>query len=528
MRTFSSYGPVNSKKHFCVQRKNLIENCVQSLIGDSDDLGHYFTIWAPRQTGKTWLIEQAVKKINADYPNDFLVIYISMQAYISDKEDLEKNFIQFFCEMLEEELMLEIPPPKSWQELRQLFTKQKGIFDRHLIILIDEFDKLPPQIIDFMVSLFREMYLKRNNYNLHGLALVGVRSVLGVDSDRGSPFNIQRSLHVENLTLDEVREMYNQYKQESGQKIDSDIVDKIYYITNGQPGLVSWFGELLTEKYNPDLTKTIDLNHWIGVYRRAKNIEPNNTMLNIISKARKKKNLNFLAALYANESIPFHFHSPQHSFLYQHGIIAPKMILDNNNLPLEICRFSSHFIQDCLYDVIRHELIDLPTNEYYLDPLDDLTDVLDGPDFDIPALIDRYQSYLNRLKEKGLSILEQQPLRTDLRPREAIGHFHFYAWLIGVIGDDCIITPEFPTGNGQVDIHIQCKDRRGIIEIKSFKNMRALKRAKKQSQMYAKNLNYSAVSLLVFISNESIELIDKISSQDKIEGIVVTTKAVSI
>ena len=36
-------------------------------------------------------------------------------------------------------------------------------------------------------------------YLLHGLALVGVRAVLGIDSDRGSPFNVQRSLHVPNL-----------------------------------------------------------------------------------------------------------------------------------------------------------------------------------------------------------------------------------------------------------------------------------------------------------------------------------------
>ncbi|MFP4429135.1 MAG: hypothetical protein ACLFPB_07420 [Desulfovermiculus sp.] len=36
-----------------------------------------------------------------------------------------------------------------------------------------------------------------SNYFLHGLALIGVRAVLGVGSERGSPFNVQHSLHVQ-------------------------------------------------------------------------------------------------------------------------------------------------------------------------------------------------------------------------------------------------------------------------------------------------------------------------------------------
>jgi hypothetical protein len=50
---------------------------------------------------------------------------------------------------------------------------------------------------DVLVGQFREMYQDRpKNISanwLHGLAMIGVRAVLGVDSDLGSPFNIQRS-----------------------------------------------------------------------------------------------------------------------------------------------------------------------------------------------------------------------------------------------------------------------------------------------------------------------------------------------
>jgi len=46
MRHFHSYGPVNCKTHFCVQRQALIAQGVEQLIGNPEDGGHYFTIWA--------------------------------------------------------------------------------------------------------------------------------------------------------------------------------------------------------------------------------------------------------------------------------------------------------------------------------------------------------------------------------------------------------------------------------------------------------------------------------------------------
>jgi len=44
MRHFHSYGAINCKHHFCVTRNNLIEQCMEQFVGDSQDGGHYFTI----------------------------------------------------------------------------------------------------------------------------------------------------------------------------------------------------------------------------------------------------------------------------------------------------------------------------------------------------------------------------------------------------------------------------------------------------------------------------------------------------
>ena len=70
MRHFHSYGPVNQRAHFCVPRTDVIERCVNQLIGREEEDGYYFTIWAPRQTGKTWLMQQTIEAIERDYADD--------------------------------------------------------------------------------------------------------------------------------------------------------------------------------------------------------------------------------------------------------------------------------------------------------------------------------------------------------------------------------------------------------------------------------------------------------------------------
>jgi hypothetical protein len=139
---------------------------------------------------------------------------------------------------------------------------------------LDEFDALGEEFINKFANEFRAIYTSRFNETdrktgeksclLHGLALIGVRSVLGVENVKGSPFNVQRGVHVSNLTFDEVYGMFKWYEQESGQQIERAVIERLYYETKGQPGLTCWFGELLTETYNdsPNTPITMDLfNH---------------------------------------------------------------------------------------------------------------------------------------------------------------------------------------------------------------------------------------------------------------------------
>ncbi len=344
MRRFFSYGPVIEKLHFAVARKELVASCLESLVGDAEEGGHYFTIWASRQTGKTWLMRQVKKEIEARHKERFAVHCCSLgrlrgMVYKGPEQPDTLNLPQGFAQVLEDELPGN-PILRTWQDFYRVFTREFGIWDRPLILLIDEVDSIPPLLMDIMVNQFRELYIDREKNLLHGLALVGITAVLGVESERGSPFNIQRSMRVPNFTREEVADLFLQYQAESGQIVEREVVDRVFETTCGQPGLVGWFGELLS------------------------------------------------------------------------------------------------------------------------------------------------------------------------------------------VQDLCVVSPEFTTGNGRVDLHVKCAGKTGIIEVKSFRNMVKAEYAKQQAAEYARKLRQSQVMLAMFVPVDDEEILREMSNETVIDGVRVMVSAI--
>ncbi|KPA08824.1 ATPase domain protein, prokaryote domain protein [Candidatus Magnetomorum sp. HK-1] len=528
MRTFHSYGPINTKKHYYVPRNKLVEKCIQSLVGDPDDLGHYFTIWGTRQTGKTWLYRQSLENIKHHYGDQFIVGEISMQSIVfNDNGNQEETFFNNIPDMFEDEYSIQTNKIQSWIDWKKIFSKKYAAFDRPLILVIDEFDKLPPKIIDNLVSLFREMYLNRKAYMLHALALVGVRAVLGIESKSGSPFNVQRSLHIDNLSFDEVKNMFDQYQEESKKHIEPDVIETLYEKTQGQPGLIGWFGELLTEKYNQKSHKTIDITMWNHVYLSACEIEHNNTVQNMISKARNEFKSNIIN-LFTDSNVHFSFHHDWCNYMYMHGLIGYKIVQERNQT-YHMCCFSSPFIQTCLYNALVGEIKELQERSMLaLDPLDTLDDVFNGHALNIPALLRRYKDFLKRMKDRGENPWTDQPRRkSDYHLTEAVGHFHLYHWLCMALRKRCTIRPEFPTGNGKVDLHLLCKDnKKGLIEVKSFVNAYEVKEAISQAAKYASKTDHESISIAMFAPFTDEQILSQLSVTETINDVIVNVVAI--
>ena len=190
--------------------------------------------------------------------------------------------------------------------------------------------------------------------------------------------------------------------------------------------------------------------------------------------------------------------------------------------------FSSPFIQQRLYNALTADLVGDRMPILALEPLDDLADVFDcsSAGLNLPALLERYKAYLKRLKAKGLNPWKDQPRRVDLHITEYVGHFHLHFWLHNAVGRRCVISPEFPTGNGRVDLHLKCGEKRGIVEVESFRDLSELETSKNQAGSYAKKLGLNSVTVAVFVPVEDENVLEKLSGETNISGVKVAVSAI--
>jgi hypothetical protein len=492
MRRFSSYGAPNKNTDYYVPREALISNAIKQLKD-----GHYITVWAPRQTGKTWLMQEVVSKIEQE--NEFDVVYLSLQFLY---EENDPNIVaQLFARELIKKLNLENLTINSLKDFHRLFERET--LTKPLILILDEFDALDQAVIARLVAVFRHIYNTRRSqtnksteekdYLLHGLALIGVRAVLGVENVKGSPFNVQRSLHIPNLTHDEVVYLFDCYQRERQQQIEPEVVERIWYEFKGQPGLSCWFGELLTETYNQATDQAITMTLFKGVYAAALDLLPNNNILNIISKAKQEAYKPYVLELFqTRKKVHFTYDDPSINFLYMNGVVS----IDEASLTEHYVKFPCPYIQKRLFNYFARELYKGMDGLY--DPFEDLSDSITDQNIDIRRLLQRYEQYLQANREM---VLKDAPRRkNDLRVFEAVFQFHLYLYLVNFFhGYEVQIVPEFPTGNGAIDLLIRYAGQLFGLELKSFANQPGYRNALKQTAKYGKKLGVTEIWLVLFV-----------------------------
>jgi hypothetical protein len=497
MRKFSSYGSPNKNTDYYVPREALIRNAIMQLKGEElDEDGHYITVWAPRQTGKTWVMQEVLSTIEQE--DQFDVVYLSLQFLYEEKD--ADIVAQLFAWELMEKLNLELTI-NSLKDFHRLF--KRGTLTKPLILILDEFDALEPAVIAKLVAVFRHIYMTRRSqtnkstaekdYLLHSLALIGVRAVLGVENVKGSPFNVQRSLHIPNLTHDEVIYLFDCYQQERQQKIEPEVVERIWYEFKGQPGLTCWFGELLTETYNQVIDQAITMTLFEGVYAVALNLLPNNNILNIISKAKQEPYNSLVLELFqTKKKIKFTYHDSIINFLYMNGVVEA----DQVSLGVMYVKFPCPYIQKQLFNHFSRELYRNIDGLY--DPFEDLSDTITDQSIDIHRLLQRYEQYLQANREM---VLKDAPRRkNDLRVFEAVFQFHLYLYLVNFFHDyEVQVVPEFPTGNGAIDLLIRYAGQLFGLELKSFANQPSYREALKQTAKYGNKLGVTEIWLVLFV-----------------------------
>ncbi len=192
----------------------------------------------------------------------------------------------------------------------------------------------------------------------------------------------------------------------------------------------------------------VTMKNFEKVYAAAADLLPNNNVMNVISKAEQEPyRESVLEVFRTGEKIPFRYDDRHLSFLYMNGVIGYEEDDDGQFY----VRFSSPFVQKRLFNYFAREMFGY-TGKLY-EPFEDLSDTFTEKGLNIRNLIRRHEAHLRKNREW---LLKDAPVRKDMRIFEAVYHFSLYRHLCDFLGQKrAQVWPEFPTGNGKVDLFIR-------------------------------------------------------------------------
>jgi hypothetical protein len=174
------------------------------------------------------------------------------------------------------------------------------------------------------------------------------------------------------------------------------------------------------------------------------------------------------------------------------GVVEPVKIQKKNFM-----RFANPFIQKRLFNYFSNEQFEYMGQ--LLEPFENIEDTITDKDLNIKKIIDLYQKYLGK---NSHWLFKDAPRRKDLRIFEAIFHFNIYMYFFKLIENKGgSVYPEFPTGNGKIDIVIKYKDKIYGIELKTFTDDVGYHDALTRAANYGKQLGLKEISLVFFIGS---------------------------
>jgi hypothetical protein len=130
-------------------------------------------------------------------------------------------------------------------------------------------------------------------------------------------------------------------------------------------------------------------------------------------------------------------------------------------------------------------------------PFESLADIITEKSINIRNLIKQYEKYLKKNRDW---LLKDAPRRKDLRIYEAVFHFNLYMYLFQFLfPKKGYVYPEFPTGNGKIDIIIKYRDKTYGLELKTYTDETGYRDAIIQAARYGKQLGLSEIFLIFFV-----------------------------
>ena len=271
-RFFNTAGPNRPKEQYTIDPLSRLDlDDVLMLIRQKK----YFVLHAPRQTGKTSCMLALRDLLNEQ--DEYIAVYANVEGGQASRNNV-RSVVKSTVDTLAEQVRLVVRDDTakkvrdSVQDegedsmLSTFLRRLSEALPKPLVLLIDEIDAL---VGDSLVSILRQIrsgYADRPASFPNSIILCGVRDVRDyriVLSNQdiitgGSAFNIKaESLRLGNFTPEEIRQLYQQHTDETGQVFDEDCFPMIWEATEGQPWLVNALGYEVTIRMKENRNRSV-------------------------------------------------------------------------------------------------------------------------------------------------------------------------------------------------------------------------------------------------------------------------------
>jgi hypothetical protein len=485
-RFFNVTGLCNPTDHFMVDPLRGLNKTIMDLIENK----YYFTIHAPRQTGKTTLLRALMNQINAEGTRICLYFSVETAGYRSiTVDDANKNINRAIIESAKSFLPEEYWPKHfdraAGMSFKDFVTQWTRDLPKALVLLIDEIDALYDDTLISVLRQLRDGFQYRPEAFPSSVALVGLRDVREYkekvrENDKsigsGSPFNIKaKSLTINNFNKPQIDGLLQQYTDEGGQVFTDEIIDLMYSLTGGQPWLVNALAREITYKIlHGDTLKPVT----IEIVNQAKE--------NLIM--RRDTHLDSLIDKLLDESV----------FPLMDALISGADIVSDN------FEDNMHYIQDLgfikktdvgiviLNDIYKETILSYLNQSFVTNILPKVSPqwfIKPDGHLDMDALLREFQDFYREHSESWLDGFSYHKSGKQLL---------LMAFLQRIVNGGGSIAREMAVGRGRTDLVIEFNGDIFVLELKIKRSNTNMERTYKQLFHYLDQLNQPHGYLILF------------------------------
>jgi len=458
VKFFNTAGPVVPENHYLLDPLGRIDLDELMLLIEQRK---YFTLHAPRQTGKTSMLLALMKKLEAE--GRYRCLYVNVEPAQTDRENIDQAMQTILTmlashastfigdeslEQLRREVLAGANPGSYLYKMLEAWAKASP---KPVVLLIAEIDTL---IGDTLVSVLRQLragYASRPSGFPQSIILCGVRDVrdyrIHASSEQepitgGSAFNIKaESLRLGDFREDETYALLGKHTTETGQVFTPEAKAAIWEATRGQPWLVNALAYELTMKNKANRDRSVVLTEEMVTDARENLIQRRETHLDqLVHKLREPRVHRVIAPILAGEAQSTDLLDDDIAYVHDLGLIAtrPQLEIANPIYREVIPRALTYPIQVSLSQ----------QTEWFISPETGL--------LDMPALLIAFQEFF---REHSKHWTER------FHYKEAGPQLLLQAFLQRVLNGGGRIEREYGLGSGRTDLEVILPHRSGVQKI---------------------------------------------------------------